>query len=214
MNRTRIKICGLTRTIDIEAAVRAGADALGFVCYPGSPRYVDAMRLRELARAVPPFVVPTLLFVNAPEAEVETALEAMPGALLQFHGDESAGDCEGFARPYLRAIRMETGVDLLDCERLFATATALLADTPTAGFGGSGKAFDWSLLPAAERRTKALILAGGLHPENVGDAIRQVRPFAVDVTSGVEETKGIKSAAKIVSFVAAVRRADETLNRT
>jgi phosphoribosylanthranilate isomerase len=211
MKRTRIKICGLTRTADVEAAVHAGADALGFVCYAGSSRYVDRTRLRELARAVPPFVVPTLLFVNAAQAEVELALEALPNALLQFHGDETAAYCEWFKRPYLRAVRMEEGVDLLDCERLFATATALLVDTAAVGFGGSGKMFDWSLLPAVERRTKALILAGGLHPENVGQAIRQVRPFAVDVSSGVEETKGVKSAEKISSFVAAVRRADESL---
>ncbi|HEU0203484.1 MAG TPA: phosphoribosylanthranilate isomerase [Burkholderiaceae bacterium] len=212
MKRTRIKICGLTRTVDVEAAVHAGADALGFVCYAGSPRYVDNARLRELARAVPPFVVPTLLFVNATQAEVLFALEALPNALLQFHGDESAAHCERFKRPYLRAVRVEQGVDLLDCERLFATAIALLADTAAAGFGGSGKVFDWSLLPPVGRRTKALILAGGLHPDNVGHAIRQVHPFAVDVSSGVEETKGVKSAEKISSFVAAVRRADESLN--
>lgn len=208
--RTRIKICGLTRETDVAAAVAAGADAVGFVCYPKSPRHVPPVRLRALARTLPPFVSPVLLFVNAAADLIEDALEAVPTALLQFHGDELEQACHRYGRPYLRAIRIEAGVDLLDSERVFHSAVALMADAPSEGYGGSGSAFDWNRLPS--RRTKPLVLAGGLDAGNVGDAVRRVRPYAVDVSSGVEETAGVKSTIRINQFVAAVRAADQGLS--
>lgn len=208
MRRTRIKICGLTRAEDVAAAAAAGADALGFNCYPRSPRFVDEARLRELASALPPFVTPVLLFVNATPEQVRLGLALLPHALLQFHGDETPAECERYGRPYLRALRMVQGVDLLDCERAFPSAMALLADAPAPGYGGSGIAFDWSRLPAPERRSKPLVLAGGLNDTNVMEAIVRVRPFAVDVSSGVEDAPGLKSAARLQRFCAAVRAAD------
>lgn len=211
MNRTRIKFCGITRAVDLWAAVAAGADAVGFVCYAGSPRYVDAERLAELARLLPPFVAPVLLFVNADATTVARALQIVPNALLQFHGDESPAECARYGRPFVRAVRVRAGVDLLDCERRFSQANALLADAPAAGFGGGGVIFDWSLLPPAAVRSKPLVLAGGLTAENVGAAMRSVRPFAVDVSSGIEDGPGIKSAEKMRRFAAAVRAADSNL---
>jgi phosphoribosylanthranilate isomerase len=205
--RTRIKICGLTREADVAAACAAGADAVGFVCYPKSPRYVDPHRLHALARQLGPFTVPVLLFVNAPSDLVDAAREAVPAAVLQFHGDEHEADCARYGAAYVRAIRMSEGVDLLDCERLFPSAAALLLDAPSAAYGGSGTAFDWSRIP--RERTKRVILAGGLHSGNVGQAVRTVRPYAVDVSSGVEEAPGIKSAARMGEFIDAVRRADQ-----
>ena len=204
--RTRIKICGLTREADVAAACAAGADAVGFVCYPKSPRYVERHRLHALARELGPFTVPVLLFVNATSALVEGAREAIPTAVLQFHGDEHEADCARYGAAYVRAIRMAEGVDLLDCERLFPSAAALLVDAPSAVYGGSGQAFDWSRVPG--ERTKRVILAGGLNSENVGYAVRAVRPYAVDVSSGVEDAPGIKSAARIGEFIDAVRLAD------
>lgn len=214
MSRVRIKICGLTREADVAAAVAAGADAVGFVCYAASPRYVARERLAALAAGLPPFVTPVLLFVNAAEVEVRAALAAVPQALLQFHGDETEAECGRYGRPYLRALRMGEGADLLDCETRFASAAGLLADAPAAGYGGGGRRFDWSRIPPARRRGKPLVLAGGLDSDNVGAAIAQVEPYAVDVSSGVEvaqvaqEAKGIKDAARIAAFVAAVRAAE------
>jgi phosphoribosylanthranilate isomerase len=207
--RTRIKICGLTREVDVEAAVAAGADALGFVCYPKSPRHVTPAQLRTLARRLPPFATPVLLFVNAAADLIEDALDAAPDAVLQFHGDEHEPACSRFGRPYMRAIRMDLGVDLLDCEREFHSAAALLADAPSDAYGGSGATFDWGRVPL--RRAKPLVLAGGLRGENVGDAIRRLRPYAVDVSSGVEDSPGIKSPSRINEFITAVRAADEAL---
>lgn len=212
MTRTRVKFCGLTRLEDVEAAVAIGADAVGFVCYRASKRFVPVDRLATLVRAVPPFVTPVLLFVNASDDEVAFAAAAAPQALLQFHGDESAAQCERAARPYLRAIRMEKEVDLLDCEREFGSAIGLLADTPAAGYGGSGSTFDWARLPAMTARTKPLVLAGGLTDSNVGLAIATVKPHAVDVSSGIEEAPGIKSVEKMRRFFAAVRSADLTMS--
>lgn len=209
--RTRVKICGLTRTADVTAAAEAGADALGFNCYERSPRYVAPDRLSELARALPPLVTPVLLFVNAPPSAIEAALAAMPDALLQFHGDETEADCTRWGRPYLRAVRMEAGVDLLDCFARFSSARALLADAPSAGYGGSGQRFDWDRLP--RRRPGALVLAGGLDAGCVGEAIAHVRPEAVDVSSGVESAPGLKDAGRLREFIAAVRAADDSLNR-
>jgi phosphoribosylanthranilate isomerase len=204
--RTRIKICGLTREADVVAACAAGADAVGFVCYPKSPRYVVPHRLRALAHELGPFSVPVLLFVNAAPDLVDAAREAVPHAVLQFHGDEHEADCARYGAAYVRAIRMAAGVDLLDCERLFPSAAALLLDAPSEVYGGSGKAFDWTRIP--RECGKRVILAGGLDSGNVARAVATVRPYAVDVSSGVEEAPGIKSAARIAAFIEAVRRAD------
>lgn len=209
MSRIRIKICGLTRADDVAAAVDAGADAVGFVCYPSSPRYVEPARLAQLAAVLPPFVTPVLLFVNAADAQLRAALAAVPQALLQFHGDETEAECASYGRPYLRAIRMDAQTALLDCETRYASALGLLADAPAPGYGGGGQAFDWSRIPPARRRRKPLVLAGGLDAGNVGAAIAQVEPYAVDVSSGVEAAKGIKDAQRIAAFVAAVRAAEQ-----
>ena len=208
MRRTRIKICGITRREDAVAAVACGADALGLNCYERSPRFVEPGRLGELVRGLPPFVTPVLLFVDASPDRVHACLAEVPQAVLQFHGDEAAADCDRFGRPYLRAVRMGEGVDLLDCARSFPSAAALLADAPTAGYGGSGMTFDWGRLPEPRLRTLPLILAGGLNDGNVSDAIAKVRPFAVDVSSGVESAPGIKSSERMQRFCAAVRLAD------
>ncbi|GAB4465530.1 MAG: phosphoribosylanthranilate isomerase [Burkholderiaceae bacterium] len=212
MSRTRIKICGLTRPADVALAVALGADAVGFVRYRASPRYVELRQLESALRELPAFVTPVLLFVNATEAEVRAALDVAPNALLQFHGDETESDCARFGRSYVRAVRMGEGVDLLDCAARFASASALLADAPAEGYGGGGKTFDWSRVPPPAARPKLLVLAGGLTPENVGAAIGAVRPYAVDVASGVEERPGVKSAEKLKRFFAAVAGADAELN--
>ena len=206
MTRTRIKICGLTREADVDAAVAAGADAIGFVLYPKSPRAVTAARAGALARRLPAFVMPVLLFVNADAREVTAGLDAVPHALLQFHGDESPADCRAPGRPYLRAVRMAAGVDLLDCQRLFHDAQALLLDAPVESYGGGGKVFDWSLVPPGV--ACPVVLSGGLNPANVGDGVRRLRPWAVDVSSGVEAGKGLKDAALVRAFCDAVRHAD------
>jgi phosphoribosylanthranilate isomerase len=206
--RTRIKICGLTREADVDAAVAAGADALGFNFYPESSRYLSVERAVVLARRMPPFVVPVGLFVNATAAEVAQAVAAIPNLLLQFHGDESPADCRHGGRPYLRAARMAPGIDLLDFAARFSDAQALLLDTHVAGYGGSGKVFDWSLIPA--NLPCPVVLSGGLHAGNVTDGIHRVRPWAVDVSSGVESAKGIKDAAEMHRFCEVVRQADAT----
>ncbi|HMV17827.1 MAG TPA: phosphoribosylanthranilate isomerase [Zoogloea sp.] len=205
MHRTRIKICGLTREEDVDAAVGAGADAIGFVFYPPSPRHVSFARAAELARRVPPFVTVVGLFVNTPRAEVDEALRQVPIQLLQFHGDEEEADCAGFGRPYVKAARMRPGLDLLKYAARFPGAQGLLLDAFVEAYGGGGETFDWSLIPSG--LPLPLILSGGLHAGNVGEAIRRVRPWAVDVSSGVEAAKGIKDAARITEFVAGVRHA-------
>lgn len=199
----RIKVCGLTRVQDMQAAVAAGVDAVGLVFYPDSPRHVTIEQAVELCRHVPPFVTIVGLFVNASRAEVHRVIEAVPLNLLQFHGDETADQCEGFGVPYLKAARVRPGVDLLEFAAQFASARALLLDTWTPAYGGSGESFDWSLVPAS--CPLPVILSGGLTPDNVAKAILQVHPVAVDVSSGVESAKGIKDAAKIRAFVNAVR---------
>ena len=206
MNRTRIKICGLTREADVDAAVECGADAIGFVFYARSPRHVTPARAAELARRLPPFVTPVGLFVNAQAAELSQAFAALPNMLVQFHGDETAAQCRAVHRPYLRAVRMAPGVDLLDLAQEYSDATALLLDAHVEGYGGGGKVFDWSLLPP--NVSSRLVLSGGLHAANVGEGILRVRPWAVDVSSGVEEAKGLKSARLMREFCAAVRSAD------
>jgi phosphoribosylanthranilate isomerase len=204
--RTRIKICGLTREADIDAAVEAGADAVGFVFYAKSARAIDIARAADLTRRLPPFVMPVGLFVNAAAAEVEQAIGAIPQLLLQFHGDETPEQCTRFARPFLRAARIAPGFDLLDFASRFSQAQALLLDAHVEGFGGGGKVFDWSLVRA--ELPLPVVLSGGLHAGNVIQGIRQLRPWAVDVSSGVESAKGIKDADAIRRFCDAVREAD------
>ena len=211
MTRTRIKICGLTREADVDAAVDAGADALGFVLYEGSSRHVTLDRAAALIARLPPFVTPVLLVVNANATELRRAVERVPHALLQFHGDESPGDCQAVQRPYIRAARMSPGFDLIDFATLYAGAQALLLDAHVDGYGGSGKVFDWSQIPP--NVPLPVVLSGGLNPANVTDGVLSVRPCAVDVSSGVEVSKGVKSAELMRRFCRAVRSADELLAR-
>ena len=205
MHRTRIKICGLTREEDVRAAVSAGADAIGFVFYPPSPRFVSFERAAELARLIPPFVTTVGLFVNAGRDYVENALEAVPLQVLQFHGDETEADCVGCGLPYIKAGRMRPGLDLLKYAASFPCAQGLLLDAFVEGYGGGGETFDWSLIPSG--LPLPLILSGGLHAGNVAEAVRCVQPWAVDVSSGVEAAKGIKDADRITEFVAGVQNA-------
>ena len=200
--KPRVKICGLTRLEDVLVAVEAGADAIGLVFYPPSPRYVDLDKAAELARAVPPFVTIVGLFVNADPALVRETLAVVPIHLLQFHGDEDEAYCRQFDRPYMKAARVRPGMDLVQYAPAFPSAQAILLDAFVDGFGGGGKVFDWSLIPPA--LGKPLVLSGGLDAANVGEAIVRVRPAAVDVSSGVEAAKGIKDAEKIRAFCAAV----------
>ncbi len=217
--RTRIKICGLTRGQDVDCAVAAGADAVGLVLYPASARFVDARRAAELARRLPPFVTPVLLFVNASVADIALACAGVPGATLQFHGDETPAFCAEVARqlgrPFVRAARIplgdDAGFNLLEFASHYTDAQALLLDAHVEGYGGGGKTFNWSQLPPSV--DAHLVLSGGLNTANVIDGITQLRPrcksLAVDVSSGVELSKGIKDPEKIHQFVAAVRAADE-----
>lgn len=206
MSRTRIKICGLTRPEDVCAAVESGADAIGLVFYPPSPRFVSFEEASRLAALVPPFVTTVGLFVNAEPAFVREALARVPLQMMQFHGDESEADCAGYGRPWIKAARVRPGVDLVEFAACHSAASGLLLDAFVDGYGGGGKAFDWSLIPAGLDRP--LILSGGLDPDNVTEAVRRVRPWAVDVSSGVESAKGIKDAARIAAFIAGVRHAD------
>lgn len=205
--KTRIKICGLTRASDLQEAVDAGVDALGLVFYPPSPRYVDLATAASLASRVPPLVTIVGLFVNADPARVRATLAAVPIHLLQMHGDEDEAYCRQFDRPYVKAARVRAGMDLLQYAAGFPSAQALLLDAFVEGYGGGGKVFDWSLVPPT--LGKPLILSGGLDAGNVGDAVRRLKPAAVDVSSGVEADKGIKDAKKIRAFVKAVRAADQ-----
>ncbi|MDP3626533.1 MAG: phosphoribosylanthranilate isomerase [Hydrogenophaga sp.] len=216
VHRTRIKICGLTREADVDAAARAGADAVGFVLYDKSPRHVTPERAGELASRLPAFVTPVLLFVNASPEHIQRACETVPNALLQFHGDESPADCLTAGRPFMRAARIPTGsagqgFDLLKYASDFSAAQAILLDAHVEGFGGGGQSFDWTAFPWSHPLLNAssrLVLSGGLTPANVTDGISRVRPWAVDVSSGVEAAKGIKDPDKMLAFVAAVRAAD------
>ena len=203
--KPRIKICGLTRTSDVHAAVAAGADAIGLVFYPASPRHVDLPTAAALAGAVPPLVSVVGLFVNADPARVRQTLAEVPISLLQFHGDEDEAYCRQFDRPYLKAARVTPGLDLVQYCANFASAQAIVLDACVDGYGGGGMVFDWSLIPAF--LSKPVVLSGGLHAGNVGEAIARVHPAAVDVSSGVESSKGIKDAEKIRAFIAAVRAA-------
>lgn len=204
--RTRIKVCGITREEDVRSATDLGVDALGFVFYPPSPRYLTAEHAMELVLDVPPFVTTVGLFVNAEAAAVSSLLDKVPLQLLQFHGDEDAAYCRQFGRPYIKAARMRPGFDLLEYAASFPDACGLLLDAYTEGFGGAGQVFDWRLIP--DKLPLPVVLSGGLAAANIEAAIRAVRPWAVDVSSGVECGKGIKDAARIAAFITGVRNAD------
>lgn len=208
---TRIKICGITRVADALAAANSGADALGLVFYDRSPRHVSLQQAAQLAAAIPPFITLVGLFVNASADEVRRVLQAIPLDVLQFHGEEEPEFCAQFGRPYLKAIRVKTGVDLVQCAAKFAGAQGLLLDAFVEGtHGGTGASFDWTLIP--HNLALPVILSGGLHAGNVGESIKQVRPYAVDVSSGVEAGKGIKDAAKIAAFINEVNNIDLQLS--
>lgn len=202
----RSKICGITRVEDALIAAQAGADAIGLVFYGKSPRAVSVQQARAIVAALPPFVTTVGLFVNASRCELNEILDAVPLDALQFHGDEQPADCEGFHRRWYKALRVKAGDDIRAQAARYVGASAILLDTFVAGVpGGTGEVFDWSLIPAD--LPKPLILAGGLTPGNVGQAIAEVRPFAVDVSGGVELSKGIKDAASVHEFVRQVRTA-------
>ena len=204
---TAIKICGITRAQDALAAARSGANAIGFVFYARSPRHVGSAQAAELMRVLPPFVMSVGLFVDAAPDEIRQTLSSVRLDLLQFHGDESPAYCRQFGVPYLKALRVRKGVDLLQYAQDFHDAKALLLDAYVEGLhGGTGATFDWALIP--KDLPLPVVLSGGLTPDNVSAAIRAVRPWAVDVSSGVELSKGIKDAAKIAAFVTGVRNAD------
>ncbi|MCS4260160.1 phosphoribosylanthranilate isomerase [Pseudomonas protegens] len=210
MPAVRSKICGITRIEDALAAVAAGADAIGLVFYAKSPRAVNVQQARAIIAALPPFVTSVGLFVNASRCELGEILDAVPLDLLQFHGDESAADCEGYHRPYIKALRVKAGDDIAAACLAYPRASGILLDTYVEGVpGGTGEAFDWSLVP--QGLSKPIILAGGLTPDNVSAAIARVRPYAVDVSGGVEQGKGIKDPAKIQAFMQAVRRSNESM---
>ncbi|GAB4345159.1 MAG: phosphoribosylanthranilate isomerase [Gammaproteobacteria bacterium] len=203
---TRIKICGITRVEDGLAAARLGADAIGLVFYDRSPRAVGIEKAGEIARALPPFVTVVGLFVNPPAAWVESVLDSVPIDLLQFHGDESREACERYGRPYLKAVRMREGVDLTELEHQYESAQGLLLDAYRKGtYGGTGETFDWSRIP--RKRRKPIVLAGGLTPDNVEEAVCRVRPEAVDVSGGVEVSRGVKDRSLIEAFIRGVRNA-------
>lgn len=208
-HRTRVKICGITRPEDAVAAAAAGADAIGLVFYSPSPRAVTIEQAQEICAALPPFVTRVGLFVNADRATISATLAGVPIDLIQFHGDEIAADCEIFGRPYIKVARVQPDFDFdLDLfTSRYPGACGILADTYQADIqGGTGAVFDWSLIP--DRRAKPLILAGGLTPDNVADAVRRVRPFGVDVSGGVESSKGTKDAARIAAFIREVNNVE------
>ena len=204
--RTRVKICGITRPGDALAAADAGADAIGLVFYPPSPRYLSVERAVEIRDALPPFVQTVALFVNADGAQIAQVIGRVHPAMLQFHGDETPDFCAQFGLPFVKACRVRAGVDPLAYLQPYVRATAWLLDSFVPEYGGVGESFDWSLAP--KDRARPLILSGGLDRGNVARAIRAVRPWGVDVSSGVESAKGIKDAGKMAAFIAEVRHAD------
>ena len=209
MDRTRVKICGITRPEDAQAAADAGADAIGLVFYPGSARAVTIPQARAICHMLPPFVTVVGLLVN-PEADtVRSYIEALPLDLLQFHGDESPGFCNSFGHPWIKAVRVRGQGMVTQAERDYEGASGILADAyDPEQYGGTGRTFNWDWLP--DEPAKPLILAGGLNPGNVRDAVRRVRPWAVDVSGGVEDAPGIKNAALIQNFIREVIQNHET----
>ena len=207
--RTRCKICGITRVEDAMEAVRLGADAIGLVFYDPSPRAVTPERAQEIVAQLPPFVTVVGLFVDEQRARIDQVVRQVPLDLLQFHGQESGADCAGYGRPWIKAIRMREDTDLNRMRDEYAGASGLLLDTYQAGVpGGTGQTFDWRWI--TREFASRIILAGGLNPQNVEQAVRQVRPYAVDVSGGVEAAKGIKDAAKMAAFIAGVQRGDNS----
>jgi phosphoribosylanthranilate isomerase len=210
MARTRIKFCGITRPADADAAVRLGADAIGLVLAAGSPRFIELRQAAIIRRRLPPFVQAVALFRNAPAEAVRRALDELQPDLLQFHGEEGAEFCARFGRNYLRAVPMKGGVDLAEWERRFAPATLLLDAHAKGEPGGQGQAFDWNAI----RASRPFVLAGGLTPANVAQAVRAARPYAVDVSSGIESSPGVKDERKMQQFIEEVRKADEAPDET
>jgi phosphoribosylanthranilate isomerase len=209
MKRTRVKICGLTRDSDVRSAAEIGADAVGLVFYDPSPRSVEIDQARRLLDLLPPFVTAVGLFVNADPEYVRAVMASVPIDLIQFHGDEPASYCSGFGRPWIKAIRMRPGIDLIAAERTYAGARGLLLDTYDPGAaGGTGRSLDWGLIP--RQLGSRVVLAGGLTPGNVAEAIRRVRPWCVDVSGGVESAKGIKDQAAMAAFMLEVRHGDDS----
>jgi phosphoribosylanthranilate isomerase len=210
--RTRIKLCGLRTKADVQAAVEAGADAVGFVFYPPSPRAVTVEQAAQLAKTLPPWVTAVGLFVNPDVAQVQAALSAIPGLMLQFHADEDDAFCSQFSAPYIKVARMHAGLNLVEFSLSYPGAQAILVDALVQGYGGAGHSFDWSWLPKAENGSlqldKPLILSGGLTVDNVADAVKTVRPYAVDVSSGIERSRGEKCPQRMAAFCRAVRAAD------
>ena len=210
--RTRVKICGITRPEDALAVVEAGADAIGLVFYPPSPRAVDLAQAQEIVKAVPAFVTITALFVNPEPTEVQEILNGVRIDLIQFHGDEDSTFCEQFNSPYIKAIRVRQASDVVASSLRFPSAQGILLDSYKPGVpGGTGETFDWSMAGQStdgSQQAKPIILAGGLNPDNIQQAIKQVQPFAVDVSGGVEASKGIKDHGKIKAFVSEVNRVD------
>jgi len=204
--RTRVKICGITRPADARLAAESGADAIGLVFYPPSPRYLSVERAVEIRDALPPFLQTVALFVNADAAQVAQVIGRVHPAMLQFHGDETPEFCAQFGLPFVKACRVRPGIDALAYLQRYPRAAAWLVDSFVPEYGGVGESFDWSLIPS--ERARPLILSGGLDRGNVGRAIRAVRPWGVDVSSGVEAAKGVKDAAKMAAFVVEVRNAD------
>ncbi len=203
-----MKICGITRAADAQAAVDCGADAIGFIFWHPSERFIEPGRAGDIARGLPAFVAPVAVFVNPAVEEVEAVVEQIPNVLLQFHGEETPEFCARFSRPYIRAARMKPGLDLIKYFAPFTAASAWLLDAfHNDTYGGTGSAFDWNLVP--QNLARPLVLSGGLTVKTVAEAVRRLRPFAVDVSSGVESAKGIKDATKIAAFIAGVRNADQ-----
>jgi len=211
--RTRVKICGITRVEDAQAAAQAGADAIGLVFYAASPRCVAIPQAQAICRCLPPFVSAVALFVNAGREQITATLNAVPIDLLQFHGSESVDDCRGYDRPYIKAVGMQPGKDPLAVMRAYTDASGFLLDTyQPEGHGGGGISFDWTQVPT--QCDRPLVLAGGLDADNVAQAIAQTGAYAVDVSSGVEREKGIKSFEKIQAFIRGVERGDASRARS
>lgn len=205
---TRIKICGITNLDDALAAAEAGADALGFVFYEPSPRYVDIATAKHILASLPPFVTSVGLFVNADEHYLRAVLAELPLDLMQFHGDESESECQRWGLPYIKAIRMQAGTDLVEVCQTYHSSRGILLDAFVDGVpGGTGQTFDWNTIQ--QNLTKPVVLAGGLNPSNIADAVRTVRPWAVDVSGGVEAAKGKKDHALIKAFITGVHSVSE-----